>query len=222
MASWLCRVRVCVRNETGTVVREGTGSGTGFGYNLGEAHESALKEAESDAMKRALVTFGSQFGLALYDKRRAEVAAPQEMATASQRRQISNLLGKTAVPREQWGELIEDLSGRDGLRSGDVASVASKLQGMIDGEDVEDVEPEPQESRAQAKKWIGDAVALESRDARIDFFRYLEEGGAGSRIKRLVAAVFKSAEGADYDPGDMAAAESLIGIPIADRSEAAS
>ncbi len=34
----------------------------------GEARESALKEAETDAMKRALTTFGNPFGLALYDK----------------------------------------------------------------------------------------------------------------------------------------------------------
>lgn len=34
------------------------------------AHESVLKEAETNATKRALATFGSQFGLALYDKER--------------------------------------------------------------------------------------------------------------------------------------------------------
>jgi hypothetical protein len=40
---------------------------------LGQAHESALKEAETDAMKRALMTFGNPFGLALYDKKQREV-----------------------------------------------------------------------------------------------------------------------------------------------------
>jgi hypothetical protein len=39
-----------------------------MGATLGEAHESALKEAETDATKRALATFGNLFGLALYDK----------------------------------------------------------------------------------------------------------------------------------------------------------
>ncbi|MFM7549233.1 MAG: Rad52/Rad22 family DNA repair protein, partial [Cyanobacteriota bacterium] len=38
-------------------------------------HESALKEAETDAMKRALMTFGNPFGLALYDKRQREVSS---------------------------------------------------------------------------------------------------------------------------------------------------
>ncbi len=39
----------------------------------GEAHESAIKEAETDATKRALTTFGNPFGLALYDKERKGV-----------------------------------------------------------------------------------------------------------------------------------------------------
>jgi hypothetical protein len=70
------------------IVREGTGHGHGFADNPGEAHESAEKEAETDAMKRALMTFGNPFGLALYDKTQAEVepiasrprtpAAPQQ------------------------------------------------------------------------------------------------------------------------------------------------
>ena len=34
----------------------------------GEAHELALKAAETDATKRALATFGNPFGLALYDR----------------------------------------------------------------------------------------------------------------------------------------------------------
>jgi hypothetical protein len=50
------------------ISREGSGVGHGTGATLGEAHESALKEAETDAMKRALTTFGNLFGLALYDK----------------------------------------------------------------------------------------------------------------------------------------------------------
>jgi hypothetical protein len=47
--------------------------GQGSGATLGEAHESALKEAETDATKRALTTFGNLFGLALYDREQAGV-----------------------------------------------------------------------------------------------------------------------------------------------------
>jgi len=64
-----------VRVTAGGVVREGTGFGSGMGKPeaLGEAIESAVKESETDAMKRALMTFGYPFGLALYDKTQANV-----------------------------------------------------------------------------------------------------------------------------------------------------
>ena len=60
--SYVARVRVRVRAGDTVIVREGCGSGHGLGLNLGEAHESAIKEAETDAMKRALVTFGNPLG----------------------------------------------------------------------------------------------------------------------------------------------------------------
>ena len=64
--SYIAKVRVTV----GDVVREGYGTGHGRGGKMsdGEKHESAIKEAESDARKRALMQFGDQFGLSLYDK----------------------------------------------------------------------------------------------------------------------------------------------------------
>lgn len=76
--SYVCRVRVTVRAGDSVVIREGTGAGHGIDADLGQAHESAVKEAESDAMKRALMQFGNPFGLALYDKSRASVAVPRE------------------------------------------------------------------------------------------------------------------------------------------------
>ncbi len=66
--SYIARVRVRVRAGDVEICREGCGSGHGTGLTPGEAHESAIKEAETDAMKRALTTFGNPFGLALYDK----------------------------------------------------------------------------------------------------------------------------------------------------------
>jgi DNA repair and recombination protein RAD52 len=62
-----------VRVQVGAVVREGTGYGSGIDKDKGSAIESAVKEAETDAMKRALMTFGNPFGLALYDKTQANV-----------------------------------------------------------------------------------------------------------------------------------------------------
>lgn len=66
---YMAKVRVTI----GDIVREGTGCGSGVDVDLVAAHESAVKEAESDAMKRALMTFGNPFGLALYDKTRENV-----------------------------------------------------------------------------------------------------------------------------------------------------
>jgi DNA recombination protein Rad52 len=71
--SYIARVRVKVRAGDAEICREGCGSGHGVGLTPGEAHESAIKEAETDAMKRALSTFGNPFGLALYDKEQQNV-----------------------------------------------------------------------------------------------------------------------------------------------------
>ena len=84
--TYTARVRVTVDGVT----RDGCGAGHGIGTDLGECHESALKEAETDAMKRALMTFGNPFGLALYDKTRENVghnapeASPVEIQTAKE------------------------------------------------------------------------------------------------------------------------------------------
>lgn len=66
---YTCRVRVSVLG----IVRDGMGAGNGIDQDLFKAHESAIKEAETDAMKRAFRTFGYRFGLALYDKKQEHV-----------------------------------------------------------------------------------------------------------------------------------------------------
>ena len=67
--TYIAKVRVTI----GDVIREGVGAGHGKGksVNLGDKHESAVKEAEADARKRAFMQFGSQFGLSLYDRTKA-------------------------------------------------------------------------------------------------------------------------------------------------------
>ncbi len=73
-SGWGVTYTARVRIQVGPLVREGTGAGHGIDSDLGQAHESAIKEAETDAMKRALMTFGNPFGLALYDKQQREVS----------------------------------------------------------------------------------------------------------------------------------------------------
>lgn len=68
-------VRITAAGQT----RDGAGAGHGMDKDLGMAHESAIKEATSDAEKRAFKTFGNPFGLALYDKEQENVtAAPRK------------------------------------------------------------------------------------------------------------------------------------------------
>lgn len=77
-----------VRVTIGGVVREGTGHGNGIAKFLFDAIEGAAKEAESDATKRCLMTFGSQFGLALRDKTLANVGVDIEYVSEEQRDKI--------------------------------------------------------------------------------------------------------------------------------------
>jgi DNA recombination protein Rad52 len=71
---WHVTYTAKVRVNVNSVIREGFGAGHGIDKDRGIAHESASKEAETDAMKRALRTFGNVFGLALYDTTQSEVA----------------------------------------------------------------------------------------------------------------------------------------------------
>lgn len=64
--SYIAKVRIVVNGNPGNIVHEGTGYGSDKGgFN---PHELAIKEAETDAFKRAAMKFGRSMGLALYDK----------------------------------------------------------------------------------------------------------------------------------------------------------
>ena len=68
LAVYVAKVRITVHADGAIIIREGHGSGEGRGTSSGEVHDIALKAAETDATKRALATFGKQFGLELYRK----------------------------------------------------------------------------------------------------------------------------------------------------------
>lgn len=102
--SYIAKVRIVVSSGDGRVAREGVGSGHGIDADLGAAHESAVKEAETDAMKRALMTFGNPFGLALYDKDRTNVVdgnglEPKAKFIAATRQRISGFNDPEALVR---------------------------------------------------------------------------------------------------------------------------
>jgi hypothetical protein len=73
LAAYIAKVRVSVRAGDVIITREGSGSCEAKATSPGQAHELALKGAETDATKRALATFGNPFGLALYDREQAGV-----------------------------------------------------------------------------------------------------------------------------------------------------
>jgi len=92
--TYTARVRISVSASSAgqpALIREGCGAGHGIDTDLGQAHESALKEAETDAMKRALMTFGNAFGLALYDKRQREVTGAAETGERASSRPASSV-----------------------------------------------------------------------------------------------------------------------------------
>jgi Rad52/22 family double-strand break repair protein len=94
-AAYTAKVRVSVRAGDITIVREGSGTGEGNAATPGQAHELALKGAETDATKRALATFGNPFGLALYDR--------QQMGVRKARNE------KTSLPIGPW--ILRSASG---------------------------------------------------------------------------------------------------------------
>lgn len=89
----------CVCGVTvGDAFRQDIGFGSGFAKQIGDAIEGATKEAATDALKRALRTFGNQFGLALYDKDRANVAdAPPPTITTEQRDMLQDMFDATST-----------------------------------------------------------------------------------------------------------------------------
>jgi len=103
------KVRITVRHEGQTVVREGTGHGSGIAKMLFDAYEGAAKEAETDAFKRAIKSFGNPFGLALYDKSQANVdndAAEREAKEAA----AAELAAKEAAAKDWLAGFTDDIT----------------------------------------------------------------------------------------------------------------
>ena len=112
------RVRITVFAGDRVIIREGCGFGSGIDKDVDQAHESALKEAESDAMKRGLMTFGNPFGLALYDKTQANVVeAPPPRSAAVVAGEASLVMCRTTADYDEWGQknksALEDMTKED-------------------------------------------------------------------------------------------------------------
>lgn len=100
-----------VRVTVDGITREDAGHGQGHGKSLGDAHDSAVKEAVTDGLKRALRTFGNPFGLALYDKTQEHVrdvgadarAADEDQAKLSNAQSLEELKTAFEAIFRSWG-----------------------------------------------------------------------------------------------------------------------
>ena len=121
-AAYTAKVRVSVRAGDITIVREGSGSGEAKAPTPGQAHELALKGAETDATKRALATFGNPFGLALYDREQIGVRKTRG--------------GKAAPAIGPW--VLRSASGADEASFDQPSEFAAALrQAMSEARDIE-------------------------------------------------------------------------------------
>ena len=110
--TYIAKVRVTV----GDVIKEGVGAGHGKGerVNLGDKHESAVKEAESDARKRAFMQFGSQLGLSLYDRSKAWKNPKKDRSAEP----VDNILvlAKDAITKATDRKKLDEIAKRIGQR----------------------------------------------------------------------------------------------------------
>ena len=83
-AAYVTRIRITVKAGGSSIVREGSGAGEANSVSPGQAHEMAAKAAETDATKRALMTFGNAFGLSLYSG--GHLASPQKSPATPERK----------------------------------------------------------------------------------------------------------------------------------------
>jgi DNA recombination protein Rad52 len=118
----------------GSVRRQDVGAGHGYDVDCGLAHESAIKEAVTDALKRALRSFGNPFGLALYDKSRENVGPPeatqQEVDTA-----LESLKGIGSLPELQtyWTNLYRN--ARHVADNADVLEMKNAMKAQLTTKD---------------------------------------------------------------------------------------
>ena len=98
-----------VNVDVSGVARQDVGAGHGYDVDCGLAHESAIKEAVTDALKRALRSFGNQFGLALYDKSRENVGVDAPVASAAEIQMAINAIANIA-PMQALGAWWKQLN----------------------------------------------------------------------------------------------------------------
>lgn len=123
---YIARVRIIVDG----VIREGTGGGVAMAPSVGEAHENAAKNAETDATKRALMTFGNQFGLALYDKEQRNVGREEVQLTPKQA--LMNRLRHFGVPDGDMKDAVSVLAAQAGCGDDELDKLCLHVESLIE------------------------------------------------------------------------------------------
>jgi DNA repair and recombination protein RAD52 len=109
----------CVTVTVGETRRGDVGHGQGHGRSEGDAHDSAVKEAVTDALKRALRSYGNPFGLALYDKSKANVGrdVPQVVLDAAQGAETLDALIAVWNANSEWKSHPDFKAAKDNRKS---------------------------------------------------------------------------------------------------------
>jgi len=130
-------VRLTVTYDGETKATEDVGFGQGINKDRGQAHEGAIKEARTDALKRCLKDLGDAFGLHLYDNGSREVPndpaaparqaakpepmAPADFATFREAGKAAGLKGKPSA--DLWKAICEKFPA-DGSASDEALTYA--------------------------------------------------------------------------------------------------
>ena len=127
------------------VYRDGTGAATNYSSSLANAIEQAAKSAETDATKRALSTFGPQFGLHLY-KGEEETAStsggtkasgggdkpnikdPGGQASEKQVNFIYALMKGVKIPEQHRKPFLEYLTAGEPLTKGEASKIIDLIK----------------------------------------------------------------------------------------------
>lgn len=94
-------------NHTKSTSRQDIGFGTGVSKTLADSHENAGKEAVTDALKRAMRSFGNQFGNSLYDKTRNHQNSPQMQNQNYQQNQNYNQQQQQGIQRQNQNQMVQ-------------------------------------------------------------------------------------------------------------------
>lgn len=124
----------------------------------GEAHDMAVKTAESDALKRAAINLGTQFGLSLYDNG----STKDVIGRTLDRDTVSQEEGEPGLPVTDTSETVPDSEGAEAwigqmktaIDNGDVSALLEIKKAMTKDKVAENVY-----QGVTLAKWLDKAIA---------------------------------------------------------------